>query len=201
MQEGSVPHALVYVGSLIVACAALHVVSVPPPYMVACSLARESTACHRSSLTAGGGGPAQVVPATVVTGYACDRQGRALVYRLNGLRVLFIVVLAFLGLVRSLIPLPGTTALFLTPSSVQSYVNVIDGEYLANNIWPCFHAGNIYGLLCSFIFYIKGIFLLPLVAASPSWHNAHLPLLPLLLLRQGSVCRPTSKTWDVGPSP
>ena len=81
---------------------------------------------------------------------------------------------AFLGLVRSLIPLPGTTALFLTPRSVQSYVNVIDGEYLANNIWPCFHAGNIYGLLCSFIFYIKGIFPLPLVAASPSWHNAHL---------------------------
>lgn len=101
MQEGSVLHALVYVGSLIAACAALHV----------------------------------VVPATVVTGYACDRQGKVLVYRLNGLRVLFVVVLAFVGL---------------------SYANVIDGEYLANNIWPCFHAGNIYGLLCSFIFYIKG---------------------------------------------
>jgi hypothetical protein len=99
-----------------------------------------------------------VVPATVVTGYACDRQGKALVYRLNGLRVLSIVVLAFVGLVRSLAPHYLVVALFMTlpDTSVQSYANVIDGEYLANNIWPCFHAGNIYGLLCSFIFYIKG---------------------------------------------
>jgi hypothetical protein len=55
-------------------------------------------AAHRAG--GGGGVCAQVVPATVVTGYACDRQGKALVYRLNGLRVLFVVVLAFLGLVR-----------------------------------------------------------------------------------------------------
>jgi hypothetical protein len=77
-----------------------------------------------------------IVPATLVEGYACDRKGRPLKYRLNGLRVLLIVDSLFIGLCECNILVPG---------------------WMRSNYWGMLNAANLIGLLCSLYLMRRGL--------------------------------------------
>lgn len=76
------------------------------------------------------------VPGRVVNGYACDKKGQVLRYRLNGLQVLLIQVGAWWGLCQA---------------------GVLDATLIARNFWGCLFAANVAGLLGSAYFCWSGL--------------------------------------------
>jgi hypothetical protein len=76
-----------------------------------------------------------VVPAVRVKGYACDSDGEALVYRLNGLRVLAVAV-----------------ALFAAGAQARLW----DADIFYRHYGACAAAGCLYGIAVSTFLFLRG---------------------------------------------
>mmetsp|Transcript_2002 Transcript_2002/g.7242 ORF Transcript_2002/g.7242 Transcript_2002/m.7242 type:complete len:460 (-) Transcript_2002:45-1424(-) len=105
-----------------------------------------------------------VFPASVIRGYACDRQGRVLQYRINALRVLLVCVCAYAALFALWwwVAVHSPEWLLSAPSSRKRSFHLLaklcrnSVIYIATHYWSCIHAANILGLIMSLAFFIKG---------------------------------------------
>jgi hypothetical protein len=75
-----------------------------------------------------------IVPATKTDGYVCDRSGRTLPYRLNGLRVLLIMDGAYIALIGA---------------------GVFPAGFIVSDYWSFVYAANVLGIVSTFALFAR----------------------------------------------